>query len=100
MIERRAIRVLVVTGGPQYFYYEGKPRGIIVELLVRFRQGLNEQLGRGLDAVEIVPMPVSRDRLIPALLAGQADLIAADLTITELRSEQVDFSTPLVKEHQ
>jgi len=97
MTDRRAIRVLVVSGGPQFFYYRGRPRGIMVELLVRFRASLNESLGRGLDAVEIVPMPVSRDRLIPALLAGQADLIAADMTITEQRSELVDFSTPLVR---
>jgi membrane-bound lytic murein transglycosylase MltF len=42
-------------------------------------------------------MPVSRDRLIPALLSGLADLVAADLTITDARSELVDFSTPLVR---
>ena len=41
-------------------------------------------------------MPVSRDRLIPALLSGQADLVAADLTITEARSQLVDFSRPFV----
>ena len=44
--------------------------------------------------VEIVPMPVSRDQLIPALLSGRADIAAADLTITSARSELVDFSTP------
>jgi len=41
-------------------------------------------------------MPVSRDRLLPALLAGQADLIAADLTNTEIRSAMVDFSRPFI----
>jgi membrane-bound lytic murein transglycosylase MltF len=80
MAERHAIRVLVISGSPQFFYFRGKPRGIVIELLVRFQKLVNEKLGRGLDAVEIIPMPVSRDRLIPALLAGQADLIAADLT--------------------
>ena len=97
MEERRAIRVLVISGSPQFFYFRGKPRGIVIELLVRFQKHVNEKLGRGLDAVEIIPMPVSRDRLIPALLAGQADLIAADLTNTEHRSELVDFSIPLVR---
>jgi membrane-bound lytic murein transglycosylase MltF len=43
-------------------------------------------------------MPVSRDRLLPALLAGQADLIAADLTKTEIRSALVDFSEPLISD--
>ncbi len=97
MAERHAIRVLVISGGPQFFYLRGKPRGMVIELLGRFQNHVNEKLDRGLDAVEIIPMPVSRDRLIPALLAGQADLIAADLTSTEHRSELVDFSIPLVR---
>ena len=42
-------------------------------------------------------MPVSRDRLIAALVSGQADLVAADLTITEARSELVDFSVPFAR---
>jgi membrane-bound lytic murein transglycosylase MltF len=94
MTERRIIRTLVVSGGPQFFYYDGKPRGMIAELLVLLQAELNVGLDRGLDQVEIIPMPVSRDRLIPALLSGQADLVAADLTVTEAR---VDFSTPLVR---
>ena len=67
MAERRVIRVLVVSGGPQFFYYEGKPRGMIAELLQLLQQELNVGLDRRLDQVEIVPMPVSRDRLIAAL---------------------------------
>ncbi len=97
MAERRAVRTLVVSGGPQFFYYRGKPRGIVAELLVLLQKELNESLGRGLDQIEIVPMPVSRDRLIPAVVNGHADLVAADLTITAARSELVDFSIPLVR---
>lgn len=96
MVERRVIRTLVVSGGPQFFYQEGRPRGIVTELLVMLQRELNAGLGRRHDQVEIVPMPVSRDRLIPALLEGQADLVATDLTVTETRSELVDFSDPLV----
>ena len=94
MIERRFIRVLVVSGSPQFFYYKGKPRGVVSELLALFQRELNATLGRRLDQVEVVPMPVSRDHLIPALLTGQADLVAADLTITDARSGIVDFSIP------
>jgi membrane-bound lytic murein transglycosylase MltF len=94
MIERRVIRVLVVSGSPQFFYYRGKPRGMVAELLAMLQRELNASLGRRIDQVEIVPMPVSRDRLIPALLNGYADLVAADLTITDARSGLVDFSTP------
>jgi len=97
MAERRIVRTLVVAGGPQFFYYHGKPRGVVAELLLLLQEDLNKELGRGLDAIEIVPMPVSRDRLIPALLSGHADLIAADLTVTDARAELVDFSTPLLR---
>ena len=96
MSDRHVIRVLVISGSPQFFYSEGKPRGMIVELLGRFQDDINRKLGRGLHAVEIIPMPVSRDRLIPALLSGRADLIAADLTKTEIRSALVDFSQPFI----
>ena len=94
MVERRVIRVLVVSGSPQFFYFRGKPRGMVSELLALFQRDLNASLGRRLDQIEIVPMPVSRDRLVPALLGGQADLVAADLTITNARSALVDFSVP------
>ena len=97
MAERHVIRTLVVSGGPQFFYYRGKPRGIVAELLVLLQKELNAGLARGLHQIEILPMPVSRDRLIPALVNGNADLVAADLTITDVRSDLVDFSIPLVR---
>lgn len=97
MAERRIIRTLVISGGPQFFYYDGKPRGLITELLGLLQQELNVGLNRRLDQVEIMPMPVSRDRLISALISGQADLVAADLTITDARSELVDYSVPFAK---
>jgi membrane-bound lytic murein transglycosylase MltF len=96
MAERNIVRTLVVPGGPQFFYFQGKPRGITTELLYSLQEQLNEDLGREHRQLEILPMPVSRDRLIPALVSGEADLIAADLTITEGRSELVDFTEPLV----
>jgi len=95
MIERRMIRTLVVSGGPQFFYYQGRPRGMVTELLGRLQKDLNAELDRGLDQVEIVPMPAGRDQLIPALLSGEADLVAADLTVTDARYERVEFSAPL-----
>ena len=97
MVERRFIRTLVVASGPEFFYYNGKPRGVVAELLVLLQSELNVALDRRLNKVEFIPMPVSRDRLIPALLAGEADLVAADLTITEERSALIEFSVPFAK---
>lgn len=97
MVERRFIRTLVVASGPDFFYYDGKPRGVVAELLGLLQSELNVALNRRLDKVEFLPMPVSRDRLIPALMAGEADLVAADLTITKERSALVDFSVPFAR---
>ncbi len=96
MVDRHVVRTLVVSGGPQFFYYNGRPRGIVAELLTQLQSELNDDLDRRYRQLEVLPMPVSRDRLIPALVSGRADLVAADITITEGRSERVDFSTPFV----
>ncbi len=59
--------------------------GIDVEILL----GFAESLGVVLD---IQPMRNSFAELIPALLAGEGQLIGSSLTITEGRSRKVDFS--------
>ena len=98
MVERRAIRVLVPFGGYQFYFVRGRPRGAIVELLQRFEEFINDELDRDHVRVYVVPIPVSRDRLLPDLIAGHADLVAADLTITAARTEDVVFSRPLLRD--
>ena len=97
MVQRRVIRVLVPFGGYQFYYYRGMPRGAIVELLHKMEQFINRELHRRNIKVYVVPIPVSRDQLIPYLLQGHADLIAADLTVTEERKKKLLFSRPLIK---
>lgn len=97
MIERRAIRVVVPFGGYQFYYEKGKPRGAIIEMLWHLESFMNEELGRKNVRVHVVPIPMSRELLLPSLLAGNADLIAADLTVTAARSSEVIFTRPLLK---
>ena len=94
MVERRVIRVVVPYGGYQFYYDEGRPRGAVYELVQRFESFLNERLGRRNIKVYVVVIPVSREELLPALAAGHADLVAADLTITDERSAEFSFSRP------
>jgi len=96
MIERRVIRVLVPYGGYQFYYEDGQPRGAVYELVQRFETYINEQLDRSNIKVYVVVVPVSRDELLPALLMGHADFVAADLTPTEARSHDFNFSRPLL----
>lgn len=102
MIARRYIRVLTTYNKSFYFFDErANPRGITYDTFHQFERQFNEKLlkqkrlaQRHLK-VRIVFIPVARDELIPALLAGRGDIAAANLTMTPGRQQQVDFTTPL-----
>ena len=96
MVERRVIRALVVYSLGQYFLDGATQRGATYEALVEFEKFLNKRLGSKVLEVEVFIIPVQRDELIPALEKGLGDVAAANLTITESRSETVDFSDPFV----
>jgi membrane-bound lytic murein transglycosylase MltF len=96
MVDRRVIRAVVPYGGYQFYYDVGRPRGATYELVQRFETFLNEELKTGNVKVYVVVIPVSRDELLPSLEEGRADIVAADLTITDERSSRVDFSIPLL----
>lgn len=96
MIERRLIRAVVPFGGYQFYYKAGMPRGATWEMLQRLEQHVNDTLGRRNIKVYVVAIPVNRDKLVPALLDGHADLIAADLTMTDERVALIGFSRPLL----
>jgi len=96
MIERRVIRVVVPYGGYQFYYDAGAVKGAVYDLLKRFEAYLNQELGRKNIRVYVAVIPLSRDQLFPALLNGNADLIAADITETERRDHLADFTSPLL----
>jgi membrane-bound lytic murein transglycosylase MltF len=96
MTEHRAIRVLVPYNKTMYFVdLGGTQRGLSYEFMHAFEDSLNQRMGRGNLRIHAVFLPVSRDHLIPLLLAGQGDVIAANLTVTAARAKQVDFIIPV-----
>ncbi|HKK22279.1 MAG TPA: transporter substrate-binding domain-containing protein [Pseudohaliea sp.] len=97
MEERRLIRVLTVYGPGRFYIDEGRGTGLVAELVKRFEDHVNDDLGRGHLRVNTVIIPVARNQLVPALLAGRGDIIAAGLTMTPERAEVVDFSIPTSK---
>ncbi len=96
MVERRVVRALTTFGGYQFYYDDGRPRGATWDMLSAFEAYLNTELGRGNIRVYVLPVPVSRDQLIPSLISGRGDLIASDLTLTEARRAQLEFTRPLL----
>jgi len=95
MIERRVIRALVVYNSTNFFFdEEARPRGITYEFLTLFEERINKRFGKSKQKIHVVQIPVRRDQLIPYLVDGHADLVAANLTITDERRKQADFSIP------
>jgi membrane-bound lytic murein transglycosylase MltF len=96
LVAHRAIRVLVPYSKTLYFVdYGGTQRGLSYDFMRAFEDALNAKLARGNLRIHAVFVPVSRDQLLPLLLSGQGDVVAANLTVTPLRARQVDFVTPV-----
>ncbi|HMB39662.1 MAG TPA: transporter substrate-binding domain-containing protein, partial [Wenzhouxiangellaceae bacterium] len=86
MIERRTIRALVPYSRTFYFLdRKGNQRGLSHAFMQAFEEQINDTLETGLLKVSVVLVPVTRDQLIPWLLEGRGDVIAADLTTTPER---------------
>ena len=96
MVKRRYIRALVVHNRMFYFLDKGTQRGVSYEELKLFEKQINAQVKKKHLITHIVFIPVSRDELIPGLVAGRGDIAVANLTITPQRLKQVDFSNPLL----
>ena len=97
MKERRLIRALVVPG-TFFFIDKGQEKGVSYDLLKEFEKEINATTSKGPLKVHVAIIPVGRDQLVPALLAGKADIAAANLTSTEGGRERVDFSNPLLSD--
>ena len=96
MAERRLIRALVVFNKMQFFTDQGQHRGVSVELLEALKRSINEGNKDKALQIDLIYLPVYRDQLIPALVEGKGDVAVGNLTITEERLEQVDFSKPFL----
>ena len=96
MVKRRVVRILTVQNPILYFVDRGRELGSTRDLATAFEKQLNDKLGRGLARVFVVILPVARNELIPRLLSGQGDIIAAGFAVTRERKEQVEFSQPMV----
>jgi membrane-bound lytic murein transglycosylase MltF len=91
---RGVLRALVVYNKTFYFVDRGSQRGATYEMLKAFEDDINKKLKSKAIKFSVVFVPVSRDELIPWLLAGKGDIAAANLAITPDREKEVDFSEP------
>src|SRR5579871_809279 len=97
MKKTRLIRILVPYSKTIYFLDKGAERGVAAELGRVFEAWLNKKYNMKSLKIRIAFVPTARDKLLPDLVAGRGDIVAANLTITPERRQTVDFSDPLLK---
>ena len=99
MLERRVVRVAVPYSRSLFYHDRGRERVLTADLVRKFEEHLNKKYKKDLKKrpITVVLIPTTRDQLIPALLEGRADIAAGNITITEARLQQVDFSQPISK---
>jgi len=97
LADARVIRILTVYGPGRYYLDGPNAEGTVAELANLFYEFINKRLRTETLKVHVVVVPVARDQLIPALLEGKGDIISAGMTITDERSELIDFSIPSSK---
>ena len=95
LLERRMIRVYAPFSRTLYFSDRGRERGLTAELVRDWERYLNTKYAKklGKRPLTIYLAPATRDKLLPYVEQGLADVATGNLTITEERLEDVDFVT-------
>lgn len=90
--KRKTLRVLTRNNAVSFYLYKGNREGFDYELIKSFAKSRKLR-------IEVVLAPSYAD-LVPMLRAGRGDVIAASLTATAERAQEVSFTRPylLVKE--
>ena len=95
MAKNRLIRVMMPYSKTFYFFDGAKPRGASYELVKLFEEFLNKKLKTGTLRLHAVIIPTAREDLISSVKEGKGDIAVGNLTITEARLNDVDFSSPI-----
>ncbi len=97
ILQKKELRALVVYERGFFFFDKGAQYGILVNQLQGFERWLNQTyLAKEKLKLKIIYIPVRQDKLLDYLAEGRGDLVAANLTVTPTRREQVTFSQPLI----
>ena len=96
MLQRRAIRFYVPYSRSLYFIDKGRERGISADLMRQFEIWINKkyaaQLGKRPLTVFVVV--ATRDKLLPDLLEGHADVAVGNIKVLDELLKDIDFVAP------
>jgi membrane-bound lytic murein transglycosylase MltF len=96
MLDRRLIRLVVPYSPTLFFEDKGTIYGTAANGAQLFEEWVNKTFALGSRRLSVPLTPVSRDKLLDTLLAGDGDIAAGDITITEERRKKVAFSAPVI----
>jgi membrane-bound lytic murein transglycosylase MltF len=96
MLERRIIRVVAPFSRSLYFNDKGRERGLAAELVRDFERWINNKYAKqlGKRPLTLYLAPATRDRLLPDVAGGLADIAVGNLTVTDERLRIVDMVAP------
>ena len=95
MVKRRLVRIGVTFNRTFYFIDKGVQRGVAYQYGQLVEERLNTHLKTGTDnKVHVVLMPLPRSQLLPALVDGKIDIVAAQVTERPELQKFVDFTDP------
>jgi len=93
----KAVRVLVSYNNTNFFEVGGQQKGLEAELMRQYEKYLRKGPYEMKSQVHVVFIALPFTQLIPALIEGRGDIVAAGLTITPERQKQVQFTDPYIK---
>ena len=89
IVKRGELRVAVQSGAAPYAFFD--KNGVQAGSMIDFTQGMADSMG-----VKLKTLEFDWDGLIPALLSGKADILAADMTPTLKRALKITFTDPWI----
>ena len=95
LVKRRVVRIGVAFNRTFYYVDKGVPRGIAYEYGQLMEERLNRHFRTGnSNKIHVIFLPLPRDMLLPALIDGKVDLVAAQVPVTPELQQHVAFSDP------
>lgn len=83
-----SLKALINYGATSYFIYKGTPMGFEYELLKKYTEEIDVKL-------EVIPIK-NMDSVFINLNTGKGDIIAANLTTTNERLKEINFTDPVI----
>ncbi len=90
IVKRGELRVAVQSGAAPYAFVD--KHGVHAGSMIDFTKGMADAMG-----VKLKVLDFDWDGLIPALLSGKADVLAADMTPTLKRALKITFADPWIE---